>query len=57
MNLLRRLFREEDGQAITEYALLIGLVMLVVIVAITGLGTKIRDVFQSLIDSFGSSNG
>lgn len=51
MNLLKRLIREEEGQAVTEYALIIGLILLVVIVAITGLGEEIKKIFQKLIDS------
>lgn len=51
MNLLKRLIKEEDGQAITEYALIIGLVVVVVIVVLGALGGKIKDVFQALVDA------
>lgn len=44
------LIKDERGQAITEYALIIALIVLVVIVVISGLGTKLVEVFQSLID-------
>lgn len=49
MNLLTRLFKEEEGQAITEYALIIGLIVLVVIVAIGALGGKINEIFEALV--------
>lgn len=55
MNLLKRLLIEEEGQAVTEYALIIGLLLLVVIVAITGLGTKINEIFQNLLKGLGGS--
>ncbi len=54
MKLLKRLFKEEEGQAVTEYALIIGLILLVVIVAISGLGTKIKEIFENLISSLGN---
>lgn len=56
MNLLRRLWNEEDGQAVTEYALIIGLILLVVIVAVSGLGTKIKSIFEELTKSLTTSN-
>lgn len=56
MNLLMRLFKEESGQAVTEYALIIGLILLVVIVAITGLGTKIKEIFENLVNSLGGAS-
>lgn len=49
MNLLKRLVKEEDGQAITEYALIIGLVAVVAIAAIGLLGGKIKAVFEALV--------
>lgn len=53
MNILTRLLKEESGQAVTEYALIIGLILLVVIVAITGLGSKIKEIFENLVDGLG----
>jgi pilus assembly protein Flp/PilA len=49
--LLVNLLREEAGQDLTEYALLIALIALVVVGAVTALGTKIETVFQSISDS------
>ena len=40
-----RFFREEEGQTLIEYGLLVALIALVVIAILTLLGTKIRDLF------------
>jgi pilus assembly protein Flp/PilA len=44
-SILKRLWREEQGQDLTEYALLIVLVALVAIASMTTLGASISDVF------------
>jgi pilus assembly protein Flp/PilA len=41
----------EEGQGLVEYALIIVLVAIVVIAALTALGTNIQGVFQSISDS------
>jgi len=46
--LLTRLWRNEEGQDLAEYALLIALIALVVIVAVTLLGTRIQTVFNNI---------
>jgi pilus assembly protein Flp/PilA len=46
-NLLMKLWREEEGQDLTEYALLVVLVALAAITAMTGLGTAISKVFSN----------
>jgi pilus assembly protein Flp/PilA len=54
MNALRR----EGGQDLAEYAILLALIALVVIVAVTFLGTNISTVFRSMatrLTSLGSS--
>ena len=43
--------RTEKGQDLAEYALLIGLIALVVILAVTILGTNISEVFSSIASS------
>ena len=47
--LLRRLCRDDGGQDLIEYALLVSLVALVAIGAVTQVGTTIRDVFWNVI--------
>jgi pilus assembly protein Flp/PilA len=46
-NLMVRLWKEEEGQDLTEYALLLTLIALATITAIQGLATKISAVFSS----------
>ena len=47
--LLRRFVRDERGQDLIEYALLVGLVALVAVSAVTQVGTTIKDVFWNVI--------
>ena len=46
---LRRFRRDENGQDLIEYALLIGLVALVAVSAVSQVGTTILNVFWSVI--------
>ncbi|MEX0974517.1 MAG: Flp family type IVb pilin [Bacillota bacterium] len=49
--LLRRLVSEEEGQGMVEYALIIGLVAIVLIVAIQGMQGGITGVFDRIRDT------
>jgi pilus assembly protein Flp/PilA len=51
MNLMMRLFREEEGQGMTEYAMILGLIAVVVITVVTTMGTSITAKFQSIVDA------
>ena len=46
--LLRRLWSEEEGQDLTEYALLLVLLVLAAVTSLTALATAINTVFQSV---------
>jgi pilus assembly protein Flp/PilA len=46
-NLMIRLWKEEEGQDLTEYALLVVLIALVAITAITSLGKGVSNVFSN----------
>lgn len=48
MNLLRRLFAEEEGQGMAEYALILALIAVVVIVALGPMGTTIAAKFTEI---------
>ena len=48
LHLFRNLFRDEQGQDLAEYALLIALIALVVIGAVTALGGNINTVFNDI---------
>ena len=56
--MLRKWFKDEEGQGMVEYGLIVGLIAVVVIVALVALGPKIRDMFQDVndqIDSIGAT--
>ena len=42
MELIRRFVREEEGQGLVEYALILGLIAIVAIAALTTAGKKIQ---------------
>lgn len=48
--MLRKWFKDEEGQGMVEYGLIIGLIAIVVIVALVALGPKIRDLFNEVND-------
>lgn len=48
------LVKREEGQDLAEYAILLALIAIVVIVALGPLGTTIKGVFEDITDSFAS---
>ena len=48
--MLKRFFKDESGQGMVEYALIIALIAIVVIAVVATLGNKIKDVFQGASD-------
>lgn len=55
MNTLKRLFREEEGQTMVEYGLLIGLISIAVIAVLVVLGPRIAAFFQSVDDTLAAN--
>ncbi len=51
MSLLANLFRREDGQTLSEYALILILIAVVAIVAITLLGEQITAVLDQIANA------
>jgi Flp pilus assembly pilin Flp len=47
LEILMRLWKEEDGQDLTEYALLLVLISLVAITAMQGMGSAVSDAFSN----------
>ena len=43
--------KDENGQALSEYGLILGLIALVAIVAISAFGNAIKEVFMNLVNS------
>ena len=54
--MLRKWFKDEEGQGMVEYGLIIGLIAVVVIVAHEALGPKIRDMFNDVNDQIDAIN-
>lgn len=47
-NIGKRLAREEDGAALVEYGLLVGLIAVICIAAVTLLGTRVKAAFDKI---------
>ncbi|MDD3893285.1 MAG: Flp family type IVb pilin [Bacteroidales bacterium] len=47
-DLFKRLWAEETGQGMVEYGLILALIAVVVIAALTGIGTKINAKFTEI---------
>ena len=45
---LDRVVREEDGQDMVEYALILGLVSIIAVAAVTTTGTKIKAIWEAV---------
>jgi pilus assembly protein Flp/PilA len=49
INRIRTIVREESGQDLIEYAMLVALIALGCVVAVTAAGTKVTDVFNAIV--------
>lgn len=54
MEMIKKLWNDEEGQGMVEYGLIIALVALVAIVGLTTLGPKIRDLFTDVSGELGT---
>ena len=45
---ISRFLRDEEGATAIEYGLIAGLIAVVIILAVTGVGTKLKDTFTSI---------
>lgn len=52
MNLMMRLFKEEEGQGMTEYALIIALVAVILVASLVAFRGKIAEVFTNIQSGF-----
>jgi pilus assembly protein Flp/PilA len=48
LTMLRKFARDEEGQDLLEYALLVSLIALVAVIAITSAGTNVNGIFQRI---------
>lgn len=52
--MFRRIWKNEDGQAMVEYGLIIALIAIVVIVAVIAIGTNLNTVFTDISGHLGA---
>ena len=50
-----RLKREEKGATAVEYGLMVGLIAVVIIVAVTALGSRLDGLFDSIVTGLGGN--
>jgi len=55
MNHVVRLFKEEKGQALTEYGLLVGLIAIAAVAAVVLLGEQLITVFETVVEKLGGT--
>ena len=53
--LVKSFARQEEGQDLLEYALLVALIALVAIGAVTAAGGSVQTIFQSIADQLGAA--
>ena len=53
---MNRFFREEEGQGLVEYALIIGLIAIVAIAALSTAGGSVKGLFTNINDKLGQAN-
>ena len=51
---MRALVADDSGQDLLEYALLVGLIALVAVLAVTSTGASVNRIFQAISDSLAS---
>ncbi len=54
-NQIKRFFKEEEGQGMTEYGLILGLVALAAVGALVFLGDELKAFFETIKGKFPSS--
>ena len=57
---MKKFFKDENGQGMVEYGLIIALIAVVVIVALTAVGGKVEGIFNKIstgLDGAGTGNG
>lgn len=52
---VNQITRNEDGQDLLEYALLVALIALVALAAVAAAGTSVSTIFQSIADELGGA--
>jgi pilus assembly protein Flp/PilA len=52
--LINRLRRDDEGAALVEYGMLVGLIAVICVVAVTTLGTEVSTAFSNIASSLSS---
>lgn len=55
MSSLRQLITEEEGQALTEYGLILGLIAVVCVGALALMGTNVNNMLKSIASTLGNT--
>ncbi|MBI6546152.1 MAG: Flp family type IVb pilin [Cyanobacteria bacterium NC_groundwater_1444_Ag_S-0.65um_54_12] len=55
MTRFRELIAQEDGQALTEYGLILGLIAVVCVGALTLMGTNVNNMLKSIASTLGNT--
>lgn len=55
VNALKRLVKEEKGQGMTEYGLILGLIAIVVITVMTTMGKQLKVKFNEILVALGGT--
>ncbi|MBM3270298.1 MAG: Flp family type IVb pilin [Candidatus Sericytochromatia bacterium] len=55
MTRLRNLMAEEEGQALTEYGLILGLIAVVCVGALALMGTNVNNMLKSIASTLGNT--
>ena len=55
VHFVKSFVRNEDGQDLLEYALLVALIALVAIAAVTAAGGSVKTIFQSIADKLAAA--
>ncbi len=56
MSRLRNLIAEEEGQALTEYGLILGLIAVVCVGALALMGTNVNNMLKSIASTLGNTS-
>ena len=57
VNSIKMFVRDEEGQDLIEYALLVALISLVCVVALTDAGTQVNTIFEAIRDKLTDAAG
>ena len=56
MERFRKFFRDEEGATAVEYGLMVALIAIVIIAAVSLLGSNLSDTFSTVADSIGAAS-